>query len=67
MQECFVRLWRTAGRFDADRGTVAVYLFVIARSVAEDVRKRPSSRPLVPVEDDKLPPQLDSADRILRA
>ncbi len=65
VQECFVRLWRTAGRFDADRGTVAAYLFVIARSVAADVRKRPSSRPLVPVEDAQLPPQLDSVDRIL--
>jgi RNA polymerase sigma-70 factor, ECF subfamily len=67
VQESFVRLWRTAGRFDADRGTVAAYLFVIARSVANDVRKRPSSRPLVPVEDDKLPPQLDSVDRILES
>jgi RNA polymerase sigma-70 factor, ECF subfamily len=65
VQECFVRLWRTAGRFDANRGTVAAYLFVIARSVAADVRKRPSSRPLVPVEDAQLPPQLDSVDRIL--
>ena len=67
VQESFVRLWRTAGRFDADRGTVAAYLFVIARSVANDVRKRPSSRPLVPVEDDQLPPQLDSVDRILES
>jgi RNA polymerase sigma-70 factor, ECF subfamily len=65
VQECFVRLWRTAGRFDADRGTVAAYLFVIARSVAADVRKRPSSRPLVPVEDAQLPPQRESVDRIL--
>jgi RNA polymerase sigma-70 factor (ECF subfamily) len=65
VQECFVRLWRTAGRFDADRGSVAAYLFVIARSVASDVRRRPSSRPLVPVEDIQLPPQADSVDRIL--
>ncbi|MGE5293032.1 MAG: RNA polymerase sigma factor [Micromonosporaceae bacterium] len=65
VQECFVRLWRTAGRFDAERGSVAAYLFVIARSVASDVRRRPSSRPLVPVEDIQLPPQADSVDRIL--
>jgi len=65
VQECFVRLWRTAGRFDADRGSVAAYLFVIARSVASDVRRRPSSRPLAPVEDAQLPPQADSAERIL--
>ena len=30
VQECFVRLWRTAGRFDINRGTVAGYLSVIA-------------------------------------
>jgi RNA polymerase sigma-70 factor, ECF subfamily len=67
VQECFVRLWRTAGRFDADRGSVAAYLFVIARSVASDVRRRPSSRPLAPVDDIQLPPQADSVDRILDA
>ncbi len=65
VQECFVRLWRTAGRFDTSRGTVAAYLFVIARSIAADLRKRPSSRPLVPVEDVHLPPQPDDADRIV--
>lgn len=65
VQECFVRLWRTAGRFDANRGSVAAYLFVIARSVASDVRRRPSSRPLVPVGDVQLPLHADSADRIL--
>lgn len=65
VQECFVRLWRTAGRFDLTRGTVAAYLFVIARSIAADLRKRPSSRPLMPVEDAQVPPQSDSADRIV--
>lgn len=65
VQECFVRLWRTAGRFDTGRGTVAAYLFVIARSIAADLRKRPSSRPLSPVEDAQLPPQPDGTDRIV--
>ena len=51
VQECFVRLWRTAGQFDPRRGTVAAYLIVLARSAAADVRKRPSSRPLVPLEE----------------
>jgi RNA polymerase sigma-70 factor, ECF subfamily len=65
VQECFVRLWRTAGRFDINRGTVAGYLFVISRSIAADLRKRPSSRPLAPVEEGQLPAQPDDADRIV--
>jgi len=65
VQECFVRLWRTAGRFDTDRGTVGAYLFVIARSAAADIRKRPSSRPLLPVNEVHVPPQADSVDQIL--
>ncbi len=34
------RLWRTAGRLAGDSDTVATYLFVIARSVTADIRKR---------------------------
>ncbi len=49
VQESFQRLWRSAGRFDARRGSVGAFLFVIARSAAADIRKRPSSRPLLPV------------------
>lgn len=65
VQECFVRLWRTAGRFDISRGTVAAYLFVMGRSIAADLRKRPSSRPLAPVEEAQVPAQPDDADRIV--
>lgn len=67
VQECLVRLWRTAGRFDIGRGTVGAYLFVIARSVAADLRKRPSSRPLAPVEDAQVPPEPDNSERIVEA
>jgi RNA polymerase sigma-70 factor, ECF subfamily len=67
VQECLVRLWRTAGRFDIGRGTVSAYLFVIARSVAADLRKRPSSRPLAPVEDAQVPPEPDNSERIVEA
>ena len=65
VQESFQRLWRSAGRFDARRGSVGAFLFVIARSVAADIRKRPSSRLLLPVEDFQLPPLPDSTDQIL--
>jgi RNA polymerase sigma-70 factor, ECF subfamily len=65
VQETFLRLWRNAGRFDAARASVGAYVFVIARSTAADIRKRPSSRPLMPVEDAQVPPQPDSVDQIL--
>ena len=65
VQESFQRLWRSAGRFNADRGSVGAYIFVIARSAAADLRKRPSSRPLLQVEDFQLPPLPDSTDQIL--
>ena len=65
VQESFVRLWRTAGRFDAVRGSVGAYLFVIARSTAADIRKRPSSRPLLSVEEAHVPPLSDNVDQIL--
>ena len=65
VQESFVKLWRSAERFDAQRGSVGAFLFVIARSTAADIRKRPSSRPLVPVEETQVPAQPDSVDQIL--
>ncbi len=65
VQETFVRLWRTASRFDPQRGTVGAYLFVIARSVATDVRRRPSSRVHGPVEDVFLPPVEDNVDQLM--
>ena len=65
VQESFVRLWRSAGRFDPARGSVGAYLTVIARSAAADIRKRPSSRPLLAVEEVALPPVWDNVDQIL--
>jgi RNA polymerase sigma-70 factor, ECF subfamily len=65
VQESFQRLWRSARRFNAWRGSVGAFLFVIARSAVADIRKRPSSRPLLQVEDFQLPPLPDSTDEIL--
>lgn len=65
VQECFMRLWRTAGRFDAERANVGTYLFMIARSVALDIRRRPSSRPLLPAEEVYTPPPFDNVEQIL--
>jgi len=51
VQETFVRLWRGAGRFDPDQGSVRAYTYTIARRVAVDLRRRRSSRPLGEGED----------------
>jgi sigma-70-like protein len=56
VQETFQRLWRSAGRYEAGRGSVGAFLFVIARSAAADIRNRPSSRPLPAAGDGRLPP-----------
>jgi len=60
VQESFQRLWRSAGRYDAGRGSVLTFLFVIARSAAADIRRRPSSRPLLDLGDQDAPAVADS-------
>ncbi len=50
-QETFVRLWRQAGRFRADRGALAAWLHRIARNLAFDELRRQRSRPLRATDD----------------
>ena len=65
VQETFVRLWRTAERFDADKASVGTYLYVLARSATADIYKRPSSRPFLPDIDTGEQAMADSVDQIL--
>jgi RNA polymerase sigma-70 factor (ECF subfamily) len=62
VQETFVRLWRTADRFDPERGSPPSFIFAIARRLAIDLWRRPSSRPLAV---DDPPPADDHMDRVL--
>jgi RNA polymerase sigma-70 factor (ECF subfamily) len=48
VQETFVRLWRNAERFDPERGSAATFVFTMARRLAIDLWRRPSSRPAKP-------------------
>lgn len=54
VQETFIRLWRSAPRFDARRGSVATFVFTIARRTAVDLQRRVSSRPLVELDEREL-------------
>ena len=65
VQETFVKFCRQARNYDARRGPVRGWLFTLARSAAYDIARRPSSRPLLPVEDFRLPPQYDTVDEAL--
>lgn len=46
VQETFVRLWRSAPRYDPEKGTVKTFVFTIARRVSVDLLRRSASRPL---------------------
>lgn len=65
VQETFIKFCQRAGSYDATRGAVRAWLFTMARSAAIDIARRPSSRPLLPVEDFQLPPQYDTVDEAL--
>jgi RNA polymerase sigma-70 factor (ECF subfamily) len=65
VQETFIKFCRQARNYNANRGPVRGWLFTMARSAAYDIARRPSSRPLLPVEDFQLPPQYDTVDEAL--
>ena len=65
VQETFIKFCRQARNYDNSRGPVRGWLFTMAKSAAYDIARRPSSRPLLPVEDFQLPPQYDTVDDAL--
>jgi RNA polymerase sigma-70 factor (ECF subfamily) len=64
VQETFLRVWRNASRFDPARASVATYIFTIARRIAIDLWRRPSSRPFSPEPEDEVSPG-DPVERVL--
>lgn len=64
VQETFVRLWRKADQYDPTKGTVATFVFAIARRIAIDLWRRPSSQPFQPEKEDTAAPG-DAVERAL--
>ena len=64
VQETFVRLWQSADRYDPQRGSVTSFVFVIARRLAVDLWRRPSSRPFADLEEADRSPDRDPGDAV---
>jgi RNA polymerase sigma-70 factor, ECF subfamily len=66
VQAVMTRVWRFAGRYQPDRGSVRTWVFAIARTAAVDLyRRRPRATPY-----EHVPEQaevVDELDRLLRA
>ena len=65
VQETFTRVWRVADRFDPTRGHASAFIFALARNIAVDLYRRPSSRTM-----EELPTNgavADQADQLLTA
>jgi RNA polymerase sigma-70 factor (ECF subfamily) len=45
VQDTFVRLWRSAARFDPERGSARTFVFTLARRAAVDLLRRRAARP----------------------
>lgn len=73
VQDAFVDIWRSAGRFDASRGSEVVFLLTIARRRILDRRRRIARRPdFAPLDSipesagDDAPPLSEEAERASR-
>jgi RNA polymerase sigma-70 factor, ECF subfamily len=64
VQETFLRVWRNAAQFDPELGSVATFIFTIARRIAIDLWRRPSSRPFSPEPEDEASAG-DPVERVL--
>ncbi|MGH3012652.1 MAG: RNA polymerase sigma factor [Gaiellaceae bacterium] len=69
VQETFLRLWRSCGRFDPGRGTVHTFVFTLARRAGVDLLRRRSSRPTsaIPVEHLDAPTSGEAFDELVLA
>jgi RNA polymerase sigma factor (sigma-70 family) len=55
VQELFMRIWKSAERYDLREGKISTWLFAITRNIAIDVlRKQKSRMPVPPANEEKL-------------
>lgn len=62
VQETFVRIWREARKFDAKKGGARTFIFTVARRIAIDLHRRPSSRPLQLAREEHATDRADEVD-----
>jgi RNA polymerase sigma-70 factor (ECF subfamily) len=65
VQETFLRVWRRASAYDPSRGSVTTFIFTIARRIAIDLWRRPSSRPFEPEVEDEAGGAHDPVERVV--
>lgn len=64
VQETFVRAWRAADRFDAERAPLGAWLFTICRNVVIDMARARKVRPVLAGADTAAAPLQAGEDRI---
>jgi RNA polymerase sigma-70 factor (ECF subfamily) len=65
VQDTLLRAWRSADRYDADRGPVAAWLFAIARNLVIDHERRRNSRPRTVTLPTAVPEPTGEIERML--
>jgi RNA polymerase sigma-70 factor (ECF subfamily) len=65
-QEVFLRIWRNAHRFDAERGRAEAWIATIARNAARDALRRKGNVPVDELED-AVDPSPDPVDEVADA
>jgi RNA polymerase sigma-70 factor (ECF subfamily) len=67
VQETFLRLWRSCGRFEPEHGTVRTFVFTLARRAGVDLLRRRSARSAhaIPVDDLETPWGDDAFDELV--
>jgi RNA polymerase sigma-70 factor, ECF subfamily len=66
VQDVMTRVWRHAGRYDPARGSVATWVFAIARTTAVDLHRRHRRDPEPAVPED-VPSPVDELELLLQA